>query len=119
MHASGAGKALLAQRSQNEVKDILQNRGLQKFTDKTIAKPAALFSELERIRARGWSFDDEERYVGMSCVAAPVFGPTKEPIAAISVSGPSARFSEQSVADFSTVVRTSGKELTGSLGGNT
>ena len=119
MHASGAGKALLAQRSQKEVEDILQRRGLEKFTDKTITKPADLFAELDRIHKRGWSFDDEERYVGMSCVAAPVFGATEEPVAAISVSGPSARFVEPSVADFSTVVRNSAKELTGSLGGNT
>lgn len=119
MHASGAGKALLAERSQKDVEDILQHRGLQKFTEKTITKPSDLFSELERIRTRGWSFDDEERYVGMSCVAAPVFGPTEEPVAAISVSGPSARFSEQSVADFSIVVRNSAKELTSSLGGAT
>lgn len=119
MHASGAGKALLAQRSQKEVEDILQRRGLQKFTDKTITKPADLFSELQRIHARGWSFDDEEHYVGMSCVAAAVFGPTEDPIAAISVSGPSARFSEQSVADFSTIIRTSAKELTRALGGIT
>ncbi len=119
MHASGAGKALLAQRSQKEVEDILQRRGLEKFTDKTITKPVDLFAELDRIHKRGWSFDDEERYVGMSCVAAPVFGATEEPVAAISVSGPSARFVEPSVADFSTVVRNSAKELTGSLGGNT
>ena len=119
MHASGAGKALLAQRPQAEVEDILQKRGLQRFTDKTITKPADLFSELERIHQRGWSFDDEERYVGMSCVAAPVFGPTEQPIAAISVSGPSTRFSEQSVADFSVIVRNSAKELTRSLGGKT
>lgn len=118
MHASGAGKALLAQRPRKEVEDILQKRGLQRFTDKTITKPSALFAELERIHARGWSFDDEERYVGMSCVAAPVFGPTQEPVAAISVSGPSARFTENSVAEFSTIVRSSAADLTNALGGN-
>lgn len=117
MHASGAGKALLAQRSQNDVEAILQKHGLQKFTEKTITKPADLFAELERIHAKGWSFDDEERYVGMSCVAAAVFGTTNQPVAAISVSGPSARFSEQNVAAFSAVVRNGAAHLTKAIGG--
>lgn len=118
MHASGAGKALLAQRTQGEVEDILQKHGLRKFTERTITRPSDLFSELDLIRSRGWSFDDQERYVGMSCVAAPVFGPNDEPFAAISVSGPSARFSDQSATEFSLVIRSSARELTGALGGS-
>ena len=117
MHASGAGKALLAQLSQAEVERLLQQKGLAKFTEKTITKPAELFSELEHIRSVGWSFDDQERHEGMSCIAAPVFGPSGDAVAAISVSGPSVRFTPESVADFSAVVRQAGKDLTKSLGG--
>lgn len=117
MHASGAGKALLAHCTRDDVEAILQKHGLQKFTNKTITKPAELFNELDDIRSRGWSFDDQERYLGMSCVAAPVFGPTETPLAAISISGPSARFSDQSLAEFSLVIRKSAQVLTQALGG--
>ena len=117
MHASGAGKALLAQKSKQDVEAILQRHGLEQFTNNTITKPGELFEELGRIHSKGWSFDDQERYLGMSCVAAPVFGPKDEPVAAISVSGPSARFTEQSVVDFSVIVRNSAKTLTTALGG--
>ena len=117
MHASGAGKALLAEQSRAEVEAILLQQGLPEFTEKTITKPADLFAELEHIRTRGWCFDDQEHFMGMSCVAAPVFGANREVVAAISVSGPSARFSGQRVEEFSITVRNHAKQLTAALGG--
>lgn len=117
MHASGAGKVLLAQMGRNAVEGLLQRKGLPEFTETTITKPDRLFAELDRIRAQGWSFDDEERYAGMRCIAAPVFSAQGAAVAAISVSGPSARFTEPRVADFSAVVRQSAAKLTAELGG--
>ena len=117
MHASAVGKALLAQFSQKEVEALLQKKGLQEFTANTITKPDRLFAELERIGIQGWSLDDEERYAGMRCVAAPVFGAQGKAIAAISISGPSARFTDRQLADFSATVRRSAANLTRSVGG--
>ncbi len=117
MHASGAGKALLAQLTQGDVKTLLQRKGLPEFTAKTITKPDRLFAELERIRKQGWSFDDEERHEGMRCIAAPVFGAHGTAIAAISVSGPSVRFQDQNVADFSAATRHAAAKLTEAMGG--
>ncbi|MEL6792344.1 MAG: IclR family transcriptional regulator, partial [Pseudomonadota bacterium] len=88
MHVSGAGKALLAQMTRDEVEAILRKKGLPEFTGTTITKPERLFADLDQIRARGWSFDDEERYEGMRCIAAPIFGAQGGAVAAISVSGP-------------------------------
>ena len=56
--------------------------------------------------------------MGMSSVAAPVFGANREVVAAISVSGPSARFSGQRVEEFSIAVRHHAKQLTAALGGS-
>lgn len=117
MHASGAGKALLAQLTQQEVETILQKKGLSEFTKKTIIRPDDLFAELEQIRKQGWSFDNEERYEGMCCVAAPIVGPQGFAIGAISVSGPTQRFTDQTVGDFSTAVRQAGVRLSSEIGG--
>ena len=117
MHASAVGKALLAQFTQEEVEALLQKKGLPEFTAKTITRPDSLFADLERIRDQGWSFDDEEHYSGMRCVAAPVFGTQGKAIAAISVSGPTARFSDRKVADFSATVRRSAEDVTKAMGG--
>ncbi len=117
MHASGAGKALLAELSQDELEKLLQKKGLPEFTPTTLTKPELLFADLEKTRERGWSVDDEERFSGMRCVAAPVFNAHGEAIAAISVSGPTVRFSERDIVVFSTAVRRAAVELTQKIGG--
>ena len=117
MHASAVGKALLAQFTQEEVETLLQKKGLPDFTANTITRPDRLFAELELIRKQGWSFDDEEHYAGMRCVAAPVFGTQGKAVAAISVSGPSVRFDDRKVADFSATIRRTAADLTKSIGG--
>ena len=117
MHASGAGKALLAQLSEKNVEKLLQRKGLPQFTPNTITRPDRLFSELETTRSRGWAYDDEERHAGMCCIAAPVFSADGNAVAGISISGPAARFTQQSIAEFSSAVRRAATELSRRIGG--
>ncbi|MCY4196433.1 MAG: IclR family transcriptional regulator [Rhodobacteraceae bacterium] len=117
MHASAAGKAILAQMSQHEVESLLQRRGLPEFTSKSLTRPVELFAQLEEIRVRGWALDDEERYEGMRCIAAPIFGPRGKADSAISISGPSLRVADSRVAQLSTAVCTAAALLTTRLGG--
>ena len=117
MHASGIGKALLAALDRGAVERLLHAKGLPRFTEKTLAAPEALFEDLEQIRRSGISLDDEERYDGMRCVAAAVHDEHGTAIAGISVSGPTARFTDRAVADFSPKVRDAARDLTERLGG--
>lgn len=117
MHVSGAGKALLAQMTRDEVEGVLRRKGLPEFTSTTITTPERLFADLRETAERGWSFDDEERYAGMRCIASPVFGPHGDAVAAISVSGPTARFSGVRIADLSVAVRKAATTLTEAIGG--
>lgn len=117
MHASGIGKALLAQFSRSEIELILQAKGLPEFTPKTLTSTDALFADLEMTRRRGWSLDDEERYAGMRCVAAPVYNANAIAIAGISVSGPAVRFPQDLVAEIGPKVRRAAAEVTELIGG--
>ena len=117
MHACGAGKALLAQLERREVETLLQYKGMPEYTQGTLTRPDLLFAELETTRARGWAFDDEERYAGMRCIAAPVFNAYGDAVAGISVSGPTARFTEEDIAQLSGLVRKAAADLTESIGG--
>ena len=119
MHACGAGKALLAQLAHKDIERLLQRKGLPEFTGKTLTRPHLLFAELEAIRTRGWAFDDEERYAGMCCIAAPVFNAYGDAVAGMSVSGPTARFTEREVSRFSNAVRRAAADLTERIGGST
>ena len=118
MHSSGIGKALLAEMPQRDVERILERKGLTQFTQKTLTSPAALFENLARIRERGWAYDDEERYVGMRCIAAPVRNAFGEAVAGLSISGPAARFSGQIVAELGPKVQRAADTVTKLTGGS-
>ncbi len=117
MHASGIGKALLANLPRKEVEKILQKKGLLEFTPKTLTSLNALIADLEETRKRGWSFDDEEGYPGMRCVAAAIYNPFGEAFAGISVSGPAVRFPDNSVSELGPKVRRAANEVTTMIGG--
>lgn len=117
MHCSGIGKALLSVLDSESVKRILRKKGLPEFTEKTLTNPDALFSNLENAKQRGWALDDEERYLGMRCVAAPIFNAFGEAIAGISVSGPAVRFPDEEVEEIGPLVRRAANDVTKSIGG--
>lgn len=117
MHASGIGKVLLANQPRTEVEKILQKKGCPQFTDKTITSPSELFADLDSIRDRGWSLDDEESNVGMRCIAAAIYNSFGEAIAGVSVSGPSARLDDATIPEFGPQVKRTADEITRIIGG--
>lgn len=117
MHASGIGKSLLANMPRREVESILKNKGCPQFTEKTLTLPTDLFNELELIRKRGWSLDDEERYLGMRCIAACIYNSHGEAIAGVSISGPAVRLPDQVLPAIGVQVREAAEQITGLIGG--
>lgn len=117
MHASGVGKALLAELPEHRVRQICAFRRLERFTEHTITDLGALLQELAEGRRNGWALDDEERSLGMRCVAAPIFNEHAEAIAGVSVSGPTVRVTPRKLDDFGPMVRRAADEITRSIGG--
>lgn len=117
IHASGIGKAILSTWADSEIKTLLQERPLQHFTDKTRDTLPMLLADMDEIRSRGWSIDDEEHTLGMRCVAAPIFDEYGEAIAGISISGPAVRLPDERVAALGPVVLAAAEELTKAMGG--
>ena len=117
MHASGIGKAFLADMKHDEVERIIKSKGLPKFTPKTITSAKNLYHDLGNTRKRGWSFDDEERYMGMRCIASSIYNEHSEVIAGISISGPTVRFSDEFIDRFGPIVKSAAHELTRAISG--
>ncbi len=117
MHASGIGKAILAARPDREIDALLGRRKLGRFTDKTLDTQAALHADLEAIRARGWSIDDEEHTIGMRCIAAPIFNEYGEAVAGLSISGPAVRLPYERVEELGAKVRAAADAMTAASGG--
>ncbi len=117
IHASGIGKALLAFYPPERIARIIRDQGLKAFTAHTITDPARLHAELGAIRANGWASDDEERTIGMRCIAAPIFNEFREAIAGISISGPSVRMGADRGVDYGAKVRAAAGRITLAIGG--
>jgi len=117
MHASGVGKALLAAMSNSEVNRIIEQRGLSSYTDSTMDSPERLMIELNAVREAGWAYDNEEHAVGLRCVAAPIYDEHGLPVAAISVSGPRSRVSNEQVAELGSIVSRAAASITRAIGG--
>lgn len=116
-HASGIGKAVLAFLPEERVDAIVGKTGLEAFTGRTVATRQRLGVDLREIKKRGWSVDDEERYAGMRCVAAPIFNEFGEPVGGVSISGPTVRVTPERVETIGPLVRAAAAEVTQMIGG--
>jgi len=117
MHVSGIGKAILSTFDQAKIERRLKEPGLPEFTSRTLTSFDALIADLQETRNRGWSFDDEERNLGMRCVAAPIFNEYGEAVAGISLSGPVARLPLDTVRSLGPLVHQAAEKITLRIGG--
>jgi IclR family acetate operon transcriptional repressor len=114
-HSTGVGKALLADSSPGEVRALLARTGMPAATDRTITTPDAFLAALEEVRRAGYAVDDNEQEVGVRCLAVTVPGsPTR---AALSVSGPAGRMTDEATARIVPVLRAVAAELGETLQG--
>ena len=118
VHCSGAGKALLAALPEAEVAQILRKHGLPRLTPRTLTTLARLREDLERSRQRGYAVDDQEHSTGLRCVAAVVRDEHREPVGAVSVSGPAVRIPDERIAILGALVRQTADAVTLAYSGN-
>jgi len=86
-HCSALGRAILAYSDEAAVRAVI-DAGMERRTPRTMTTATALRRELAAIPDRGLAVEREEGNVGISCVAAPIFGPLGVVVAAVSVTGP-------------------------------
>ena len=91
-HATATGKVLLAFGHRT-----LPPGALKAYTESTITQRAALGTELESVRERGYAYNFGEREDDLHAIAAPVFGSRAELAAIIGVQGPASRFAEEAM----------------------
>jgi IclR family transcriptional regulator, acetate operon repressor len=72
---------------------------LQPLTPATIVDPERLAAEIATVRRDGYAIAVDELEVGLSGLAAPVFGAGGHALAALSISGPTLRLGAREIAD--------------------
>lgn len=111
LHCTAIGKVLLAHADPALRREVLLGP-LDRRTPHTVVAPGLLRRQLTRVLETGVAFEREESAPGINCVAAPVFGPGEEVLAAISITGPTSRFRADAHAG---TVRAAAAALTGTL----
>ncbi|NDL01515.1 glyoxylate bypass operon transcriptional repressor IclR [Photorhabdus bodei] len=117
MHASGAGKAFLSTLSDNQLVQLLHKKGLHSYTQHTKTTPSNLKENLEQARKQGYSFDDEEHALGLRCIAACIYDEHHQAFAAISISGPVSRITDDRITELGALVIRAAKEISKEYGG--
>lgn len=117
LHCSGVGKALVAYMNRADIERVINTAKLSRETPNTRVDVEILRKDLATIRERGYAVDDEETAVGLRCVAAVIFDEYAEAMAALSISGPTARISDVRIPVLGEAVKGVAAEITAELGG--
>ena len=86
-HGTAIGKAMLAYKSYEELKEIYKSYTLHKHTKNTVTSLDKLYKELRYVRSRGFSKNDAETFEYVYGIGAPILDLKKRAIAAIALSG--------------------------------
>jgi len=95
LHCTALGKVILAFSNMD-----IKNLELAEYTKNTVKKTRYLQKELENIKEKGYSIENEEFEYGLSSVAVAIFNNENELLGSIGISGLSARLDTQVLEDF-------------------
>jgi DNA-binding IclR family transcriptional regulator len=86
LHCTSSGKILLARMEEDELATLME-KGLPRFTAKTITDPAKLRAELEVVREQGFATCFEEYRKGVNAIAVPCARSDGRVVATLSTAG--------------------------------
>lgn len=116
-HCTSVGKMLLASLPDRELSArVPENVPLPAMTPNSITDPAVLREALAEIRRRGVAVENRESNTDVSCVAAPVYDRTGRVVAALSISVPMIRWSEDHRSELEQLAAKGAAELSERLG---
>jgi IclR family acetate operon transcriptional repressor len=115
IHCTALGKAIASTLDDDRLRAILSAEGMPQRTPRTITDSDLFVKEIEEVRRTGFALDDRENEEDGRCVAVPVLG-IRVP-AAISLSAPAARFSEEDATRAASSLRRATKRIAREIGG--
>ncbi|MFF8386304.1 IclR family transcriptional regulator [Streptomyces kanasensis] len=115
-HCTSVGKMLLASLPQDDFDARVDGRELVAMTPNSITDHDRLRAVLATVRERGVATEHSESNPDVSCVAAPVRDGAGRVVAALSISVPMIRWSEEREAELAELAAKGAADLSASLG---
>ncbi len=97
LHATSNGKMLISDLDEDTLRATVPE--LPKYTSRTITSRSRLREDLDQVRAQGYAVAVDELEVGLAAAAAPIRNAHGDIVASMSVSGPTFRMPEATLAD--------------------
>ncbi len=97
IHCSGGGLALLSAMTPGRAREILDQIELTRHTQYTMTDKEAILQRLAAAHERGYVIAQQEYYIGNMSTAAPVIDNSGDPVAAVNISAPTARWTLEEV----------------------
>jgi DNA-binding IclR family transcriptional regulator len=95
IHASAAGKMVLANSTDERVDEIIDKTGLPQLTPHTITDRETLFEELATIREQGYADNVEEQVLGVRSLVIDVQRPDGTLAGTVAITGTASRFESE------------------------
>lgn len=99
-YASSLAKAITAFQDEALIQMLLEVYGIHRATKNTLVDQLAIQNEFASVRSRGYAEDKEETVEGGYCIGAPICNTDKKVIAAVSVSSPKFRVTQEFIEKF-------------------
>ena len=115
-HVGAAPKLLLAYMPEEERQQVLEQIELEYFTPNTITNKNQFLNTLAEIRTYGYSVDEQDYEMGAYAFGAPVFDHDGVVIAGISITTPSARYTNTRRGELISMVVEAARTLSKKLG---
>lgn len=116
MYCTAVGKSILATMPDEEVVRIWEKSNIKCYTEHTIVELGALFQELHQIRQCGYALDNEENELGVRCIGACVRDYTGQGKAALSISAPLIRMTDQRIEELVPQILATSTQISRELG---
>ena len=84
---------------------LIEEKGLEKYTENTITNKEGPKNEFKKIRKQGYAVDNMEHEEEVRCVAGPIRDYNGKVIAPMSISGPAFRIDESNILNIAKKVK--------------
>ncbi|MBP1934082.1 IclR family transcriptional regulator [Ammoniphilus resinae] len=116
IHCSAVGKVLVGNQRQEKIEEILADYQYERRAKNTITDRESYLKELELVRQRGYSIDNEENEEGVRSVAVPIRDHSGQVIAAISLSSLLSSIDDETFTGFIKMVQETGQAISEQMG---